>query len=102
MTAALNREAAAVILIPTDRDVIEWAEARGLRWYYTDDLGVPPPSLKVHCGCVTAYFQRGRLTRLRADADRELLDTMFEELAGLMSWTWAGRPDGIRRVQAMG
>lgn len=85
---ARTPETIVVSLTPTDHDVIRWATTHGLRWYYADDIGPPPRALKVHCGCVTAYFRRGRLAHLRADADSELLDAMFEELAGLMPWTW--------------
>ncbi len=70
---------------PADSRVIEWARQRAAPHYYTDEANLPTPCLKVQCGHVTAYFCQGRLTRLWAHADSDLLDEMFAELTQLFS-----------------
>jgi len=68
-----------------DAEVIRWANDRRFPWYYTREAPCPGRLLKVHCGCVTAYFQCGELLRLRADAQTELFEVMFRELTGLFA-----------------
>jgi hypothetical protein len=77
------REEVAVIVDPADRAIVKWALDRAAAFYYARERDLPQPCLKVQCGCVTAYFSRGRLTRLQAHADSGLFDEMFCELAQL-------------------
>lgn len=85
-----GREEVAVIVDPADRPIVKWALDRAAAFYYARERDLPQPCLKVQCGCVTAYFWRGRLTRLQAHADSGLFDEMFCELAQLFEL--CGRP----------
>ncbi len=68
-----------------DSEIIQWAKARRLPWYTTHEGPEGDPELKVHCGCVTAYFRRGDLVRIQADAEKDLFDNFFQELTQLFA-----------------
>ncbi|MCC7290993.1 MAG: hypothetical protein IT449_02905 [Phycisphaerales bacterium] len=68
-----------------DCEIIQWAQARRLPWYTTLKGPQGEPELKVHCGCVTAYFRRGDLVRIQADAEEDLFDDFFQELTQLFA-----------------
>ena len=74
-----------MIVEPADRDIVKWAVDHAVPCYYTREQGLPTPCLKIHCGHVTAFFCRGRLTRLWAHADHAFLDDMFAELTQLFA-----------------
>jgi hypothetical protein len=74
-----------MIVEPGDREIVRWAAERSLPCYYASERGLPDPCLKVHCGHVTAYFCRGRLSRLWAHADGACLDEMFAGLTDVFA-----------------
>ena len=69
-----------MIVEPADRDIVKWAVDHSVPCYYASESGLPAPCLKLQCGHVTAFFCRGQLTRLWAQADYEFVDQMFAEL----------------------
>ena len=75
-----HNEACPAMTDPMDAHVIKWAARRSAPWYYTSEPGLPSPCLKVQCGYVTAYFHRGRLARLWAQADSQAINDLFAEL----------------------
>ena len=80
-----------MVVEPADQDIVAWANGRSSPWYYIAERGLPQPCLKVQCGHVTAFFHRGRLTRLWAHADGPLLDDMFAELTQVFGLCANGR-----------
>ena len=72
-----------MIVEPGDSVIVKWAIDHLLPWYYTHEKGLPDPCLKIHFGDVTAYFCKGRLTRVWAYANAARLDDMFGELLQL-------------------
>lgn len=94
----------------SDRDceIIQWAKSHRLPWYTTLEGPEGDPELKVHCGCVTAYFRCGDLVRIQADAEKDLFDAFFQELTQLFarramanaSHGGAGMPRCRRRISS--
>jgi hypothetical protein len=83
-----------------DTHLIEYARRQGLPWYYAEEGGAPEKTrLTLHHGCVTATFEQGCLVELRADADHELFDVLFENLTRLfaLSATSASQVHGEAR-----
>ncbi len=72
-----------MLVEPLDHDIVSWAKRRRLPCYYADEEGLPRHCLKIQFGHITAYFAEGRLVRLWAHADQDLLDEMFEQLTQL-------------------
>ncbi|MCG3132095.1 MAG: hypothetical protein FLDDKLPJ_02906 [Phycisphaerae bacterium] len=68
-----------------DATVLEYARRQGLPWYYVEDADAQGGRLTLHHGCVTATFRRGRMVEVKAAADRELFDVMFESLTRLFA-----------------
>lgn len=68
---------------PEDNEIIHWASANGLRYYYAAEPSLPDRCLKVHLGHITAYFQSGKLVRMWVQADGEYLDDVFYQLTQL-------------------
>ena len=78
---------------PADNNVVRWADDHRVPWYYTRERGLPHPCLKIQFGHLTAYFCRGKLTRLWAHADQCFLDDMFRQLVTLFEL--CGRPRSV-------
>ncbi len=72
-----------MIVEPSDRELVKWAVDHSVPWYYAHEHGLPDPCLRIQYGHLTAYFCRGRLTRLWAHADEAFLDDMFQQLLEL-------------------
>ncbi|GIK16851.1 MAG: hypothetical protein BroJett003_18150 [Planctomycetota bacterium] len=83
-----------------DAAVLEYARRQGLPWYYVEDADALGGRLTVHHGCVTATFRRGRMVEVKAAADRELFDVMFESLTRLFALSAAATGEGSASPKA--
>jgi hypothetical protein len=95
---ASRHEEIAMIVDPADRAIVKWALDHAAPFYYANERDLPQPCLKVQCGCVTAFFSQGKLTRVQARADSALFGEMFCEFAQLFEL--CGRPDSLMEEDA--
>jgi hypothetical protein len=69
-----------------DQPIIEWAQQRGLCFYYVEHPPNQERLLAVHYGQLILYFSEGKLVRIWLDADADLLREVIgqlDDLAGL-------------------
>ncbi len=72
-----------MIIRDCDRAVVKWAVDQGYPYAYVREHGLPDPSLRIHLGLSTAYFEGGRLVHWRAESPGRHMDQLMFELTSL-------------------
>lgn len=68
-----------------DQPFIEWAKRRGCAYYYASDSFSPLPRLQLYLSALTVSFRAGKLVRIEARSDGQLIDQMMCELMELFA-----------------